>query len=151
MHDKLNFDDLTPIEISVSYKKKRYLLCEATEDAVRQFRNKVTSCTDFIEGKMSGIKGPIADAGSFLVSLCLRELGDTGERGSLVALDTFRSWPHRVTGPIIEKLKEISGIAEEDDTSESLEKEAAVIQEKLTALRGDPLGNVSDATTEPSG
>lgn len=141
MPNEFNFDDLTPLEIPVLFRDKKYKLYEATEDAARQYNNSQTKCTEFSEGGVSGIKGPLADSRSLLLSLCLFNVNEQGDKGSPVPLKFILSWPARVVKPLFEKLKEISGIDEDEESEDSLKKEIEKLQVKLTNLQKDSLGN----------
>ena len=138
LHEKMVFDD-EPIEVSVSIRRKEYILCEATESASIIWRNATMAAAVLGEsGKPVGVKN-LAETDSLLLSLCMV----TAEDRKMVALNTIRSWGSRVVKPLAEKAKEISDLREE--TVEQLEKRLADAK-KREGL--DP--NAQDATTEPS-
>ncbi len=145
MSTDFNFDDLTPVEISITIANVDYTLREASEDAARQYQNKLASYTKLQDGKVSGVSGPVADVQSFLVSLCLFT-----EKGP-VGINTIRGWTNRIVVRLFEKIQEISDMGG-DETEKGLEKELAVLQKKLAKIRGeeDPLAEERNDTTEPS-
>ncbi len=148
MTNELDFSDLTIVELPVLVADKTYTLREATEDAARQYQNALTKCTSFVGGEFSGIKGPVADTKSLLISLCLFR-----EDGKKVSVDTVRGWPARVVKVLFDKAKEISELGEDEETVESLKKEAVEIQKRLEKLEKsdeNPLGNEPDSTTDGS-
>lgn len=74
MSDEMVFEqDLTPVVIPITIGKKNYVLHEADEGAGRQYKNCLTRCTRFTDGKPAYVDG-VHDAESLLVSLCLFEL-----------------------------------------------------------------------------
>lgn len=143
---ELVFEDAEPVEVPVRIGNRRYMLCEASEDAACKYRNASTACARFDGGKMVGIQGPIADVEPLLVSLCLFELYDhQGEtRRRPVTLTQVRSWPSRVVKPIYEKARELSRL-KEDDEPEVLERRIATDQQRLAAIRA---GTVDTAEGE---
>lgn len=141
----LNFDDLDLIEISIPIDGAVYTLREASEDAAAKYQNALSRCTQLTDGKVSGITGPLADSQSLLVSLCLFD-----EKGRFVPQSKVRQWPSRVVKRLFEKAAEISEIAGESDTEESLQKTIDETQEKLDELRADELGNEQSDTTAES-
>jgi len=139
MSEELDFENLAPVEIPVPIGPSRYLLREASEGAVVQWRDSQVAKAKFgEEGGLQGI-GAIAESEPLLVSLCLYELAAAADRTTrpvyrhdevfgyfrckingdpeprhLVPLTTVRGWPARIIKPLFEKLKEISGLDEKD-------------------------------------
>jgi len=111
MNEALEFD-LAPISVSVTIGGKPYVLKEASEDAARQWNNANLKAMKMSDGKLSGMDG-VADNASLLISLCLFDITDGFT--SPVSLATIRSWPHRITKPLFEKCKSISGLGESGD------------------------------------
>ena len=144
----LNFEDLSVREIKVPIKDRNYLLLEASEDAARQYQNLLSKNTSIADGKVSGIQGPLADAQSLLISLCIFHASEPGvdKPGQKVDIQTIRKWPHRVTKKLFVWIDENSELTE-DDTEESLTKAIAKLQKKLAELREDSLGNEQSSTT----
>lgn len=139
---ELVFSDLVA-EFPVTIGKKRYMLREASADAVVKFRNALTANAQLGQGGRVSRIGNIADAEPLLVSLCIVELydHDTGKgvetKERPVPLSVVRSWPNRILKPLFDKVKEISAIHEDEETEESLGKEIARLQGKLDLLRKD--------------
>jgi hypothetical protein len=121
MVDDFNFDDLTPFEVPVTYKGKKYVLREASEDARCKYRNSLMGSAKLgPDGKPVSISG-MADCEPLLVSLCLCQVNgdgsirlDTSGNPSLLPLLTIRSWPSRIVKRLYEKAKDISDLKEEE-------------------------------------
>ena len=134
----LNFNDLTPIEIDVHIKGRKYILCEADAEAAARYRNHAMSCTTFnADGKPSGVKG-LGDLQALLVSLCLyqevtKDGVTTRER---VSLQFASKLQERIIKPIFERAKAISELGEDTDESiPALEKQLVELQKKLDEAR----------------
>lgn len=109
----MDFDSLVPAEEPVKFRGKQYVLREADADAVRRYRNAIFKCTRTGDnGRISAGEG-LADTEPLLVSLCLFEVTDKGEKP--VSLPTVLSWPGHVVKAIFEKAKEISRLNELPD------------------------------------
>lgn len=109
----LRFDDLAPIEESVSIGGRDYILREASTDAARKYRNQMTRCAKMNDGKVSGI-GDIADLQPLLVHLCLFTSPVNGNgTPKNVPLEIIYAWPERVTKALYARCKEISPDLEE--------------------------------------
>lgn len=131
MTDNFNFDDLEPISFPVRYRGEEYVAREATEGAAKKWRNATIRGTRMEGGKVISM-GDIADSEPLLVSLCLFKVTDKGEVP--VPFNTICGWPARVVRPIHDKIKDISGL-NEDDTEESLVKRIAEMEQKLQEIR----------------
>lgn len=117
--DELNFDDLTPAEIPVRHQGKRYVLREASEDAVRRWRNAGSRGLRMEDGKVVGLDDQ-GDLNSLLVSLCLFEADEDGsvrasKNGNPVAvpLAVVRSWQGRVVKKMFDWVSEASGLRDD--------------------------------------
>lgn len=144
------FDDLDTIRIPVKIGGKPYVLVEADEDTAVRYQNAQMRATKFSDdGKPSGIDG-FADADPFLLSMCLFEVTEKGDRA--IPISQLRKWKHRVVNPLIEKVKEISELTS-SDTVAGIEKQITKLQSKLRTLKakdGDYLKNEQDDTTGTS-
>lgn len=53
----IDFDDLQPVSVTFSYRKKQYVLKEASEDAAAKYRNAQLRATKMSDGKVTGVDG----------------------------------------------------------------------------------------------
>lgn len=119
LFDPIVIEDIARIEVPVRVGGKDYVLREASEDAFRQYQNSIMRAGRFKNGEQVGFED-IADSDSLLLSLCLFE-GYEHPKGSTklnyrpVLLKTVRDWPRRITKPLIDRCKLISGIDERKD------------------------------------
>lgn len=125
-----DFGDLTPREDTFTLYGKEYVLREASADAACKYRNAIIRGAKFSDGKISGADG-LADAEPLLVSLCLFEKTDKGDRA--VPINVVRGWPNRVQKPLFDRIKEISELVEEDDEKD-LYKRRDDIQKRIDEL-----------------
>ncbi len=142
IHDPIIIDNVAPITVKVTVGGKQYVLKEATEAAHCEYRNTVQKAIKWSEGKQVGV-GDMENANSLLLSLCLFELYQPKKDSDTVAerpviLQQIRSWPRRVTRPLIERCKQISGIIKEE-TQEDDDKPSDEV--------ADPKEAQSDTTT----
>lgn len=142
-----DFDDITKQEVPVKIQGKKYVLREATGDAVCKWRNSMMKSTRLSnDGKVTSMDG-MADSEPLLVSLCLFELyekvnGSQGERQ--VDVKTVRSWPARIQKSLFDKLKQMSQL-DEKETKESLRKSIADSQKRLKEIEeAESNGHVED-------
>jgi hypothetical protein len=111
--DEFNFDSLEAIEIPVTYKGQKYLLCDASGGTVAKYRAAMLSGAQMQRNhdkstKVSGMGG-LADAEFILLAGCLWVTDPSGARGKQnVDERVIRSWPNRITEPLCKKAKEIS-------------------------------------------
>ena len=125
------FDSIEPIEIRITIAGKQYILREADDAAVTAYRNSQVRSARVVDGKFTGM-GDVANSEPLLLSKCLFE--EAGRKA--VPLAEISKWRHRVTRPLIERLKKISDI-DTGDTIEGLEKRIATDQDKLNKLRAE--------------
>jgi hypothetical protein len=137
----LDFNDLAPREEVVRIAGATYVLREASEGAVVQWKNSHLRSTRMTDGKITSF-GDMADSEPLLVHLCLYVPGLDGkirlrdgqpDDSTRVPLSRVRSWPARVVKPIFERAKAISEL-EEKETQEALEKQFGIVAGKLLAL-----------------
>lgn len=146
--EPLVFDDIAPIEVSVTIKGKSYILREASEAASSRYKNaqfKAMKLAEGIDGsKTSSIDG-MAETEALLVSLCLFEKTETGEK--TVPLEEIKRLPHKVVEPIFKCAEEISGL-QNKESEEALVKQLKEIQGKLTKVRANKASSGQDADTK---
>ena len=151
---EMDFDadeDLRPKSIPVKHRGVKYVLIEAGADTAAKFRNASAKCGKRdADGNMS-IGDGIGDVEPYLVSLCLCQTEPDGsiklngqKKPVTVSLHIILSWQNRVVRPMFDWIKANSDLNEKAETREELEKEAARIQKKLTAMalgKEDPAKN----------
>ena len=107
---KLDFESILLVTIPVTIAGKEYELREASGDASAKYRNAMLACSTLgPDGKPTKMEG-LADVDFFLLSLCLFDKA----AGSTVSEAEVRSWPNRICEQLIEELKGISGMSEEE-------------------------------------
>ncbi len=125
---EMNFDDLAQVEVPVSIGGKKYVLKEATADAVRKWRNAQLKATKLGDnGKPISLEG-MADTEPLLVSLCLfEEVKESGKPDSLspVSLSTVSSWPNRIVGALFAEATKISDLEGKKDQVQDPKKSPA--------------------------
>lgn len=126
--DEMIFDSVEPVEIKVTIKGEKYILREADEAAVVAYRNCQVRAARVVDGKFTGM-GDIVNSEPLLLSKCLLYEKDRKN----VPLEVINKWRHKVTKPLLERLKKISEI-DTGDTIEGLEKRLAEDQKKLAKL-----------------
>lgn len=141
----MDFGDATPVEVAVKISGKQYTLKEALGDAVTKFNGLRAQAGRFQDGKFVGVRGSMANAEPFLVSLCLCD-----ENGKPVPEKVIRAWPSRIQKQLYEKVKDLSEIDDREDL-ESLEKQLKEITKKIAKLKGeDPTKNALESLTAGS-
>lgn len=144
--------DLTTNKIVVPVKIDgvEYTLEEASGDVACKYRNRFLECTKLENGKVIGVQGT-ADLEPFLVSMCLWHMAEGGKKTNVPAV-TIRSWPSKIQTQLFKRAKDISGIAEEEETIESLQKKLDAAKKKKEELgnssSGSQDGSSSPATSE---
>lgn len=137
----LDFSLINPVELPVIVGDKKYILREASGDAACKYRNNLLKSTKMSpDGKVQSVEG-LADIEPFLVSLCLFEVTEKGDKP--VALHTIRSWPNRVQKALFEEAKRISYL-DDIETVESLNKQIDELTKRRDALavsKEDPSKN----------
>jgi len=116
--DELNLETLEPINVSVNLGGKKYLLKEASVDAVCRWKNAQLKETRLGPDGKAAAFGNIADADPFLLSLCLFEIDDKGKEKPVPAM-TVRSWPNRIQKPLMDKLRSISDLEEKAEVQKN--------------------------------
>jgi hypothetical protein len=138
--DQLDFSDITTQEIQVKLPNgKECVLREASGADAVKYRNMLSSSAKLsADGKMAKVEN-IADSEPYLVHLCLFEVKD--RNGSTVRvqvpLEEVKALPNRVMKVLYDKVKEISGLALEEETKEVLEKRKAEVEKKLKDIESE--------------
>lgn len=136
MSEGLNFDSLDLIQVPVSIGGEKYTLCEADEAAGAAYRNARVRGAKLEEGgDVTSLPSDIGGLQALLVCRCLYYCKEDGNLGALVPQSTVRKWPSRIVRPLFDKVMEISELEEEEDTTESLEKQIARLEKRLMRLR----------------
>lgn len=134
---KLDFETLLLECVPVTIGDKHYTLREASTAVFAKYRSAIFSRSTLKPGR--GRNEPefkidgLPDLDIYLLSLCLTD----DATGHNVTEDEIRNWPSRITEPIIDELKEMSGIQvvpEDDKTSEEVQEE---YQEQVKNLPSD--------------
>lgn len=124
MTSQLNFADVSLAEEHIPIGGKEYVLREASGGAATKYRNAVLACTILgVGGRAQTVKG-MASVEPLLVSLCLFEVLEKGERP--VKLSVIEGWPARVQEALFERAKRISNLEEEQAEREQLIKALAL-------------------------
>ncbi len=145
MTKSLNYD-LTLVEIDVTIGAVKYILREASGKAACLYRNAMFSHTALgPEGNPVSFKG-MADIEPLLVSLCLFR----AEGNVPITIEAVREWPSRILTSLYDKAKEISNLAEDEDTTESLIKEQKALDKRKKALSESQSKKVPSNTTAGS-
>ena len=142
-----------PNEWVFSIDNTSYVLREAKEDAVIAYKDISMRHLQFSEreGGMAGQLSGGAEADAFLVSKCLFRIDGEGEtRKELPVPPTFvRNLPHRISSRLYKWVKSNSGMLEEEETIEVLEKRIKSDQSKLARLKkGETEGKDSCSSTD---
>lgn len=144
-----DFSDLEIIEIPVTGPdKKKYILREASGDAVARFNNARAQCVKFTEGGGHTVRGP-GHLEIFLLTLCLFQTDEDGNAilTSSVKEGTLKPWPDRVLSKLFDKAKEISELDQEDSDLESLKKQRDNLNVEIEKLESEEtLKNESSPT-----
>lgn len=147
MEDKMVFDDLDLREVEVVIKNVNYILREADGATAAKYRSAAVQGSRFSQKTKDVLVGPgIGDVELVLLSGCLL----FKENGRRVPEGTIRAWPSRIITQLFNRAKQISELEEDDDTIESLEAKISELQEKLSRLREDALGNAQSSTMDGS-
>lgn len=139
---KIVFDDLEPIKVEVQIGTDAYTLKEASGDAGVKWHNALTKCFKATQAGVTSADG-IAETEPLLVSLCLSD-----NCGRQVPVAKIKGWPYRLQKALFEKAKEISNLAEDEQTEEQLVKKIELLQEKLDKVREKK--GLSESTTNGS-
>ncbi len=136
----LTWESAEPKEEDVTIGKMTYILREASGGAASEHKDATFKAVKVNNQTNTSTFSGIADADLVLLSRCLFEdktPADKPDRKMLmpVQLSTVRSWPNRITEPLVEHLKEISGM-QVKETKESLTKQQKDVTDKLAKLNG---------------
>jgi hypothetical protein len=128
--EKIVFDNIDKITVPVSIAGTDYELLEADGGAITERDNAIINGTVMKDGKPVQILN-IAGIDAVLLSRCLIDV----KKGVKVPLRTIEAWPNRVKDVLTTRLKEISGITDDEPTRDAIE---------------DAVGNSSSENTDGS-
>lgn len=133
---------LEPRYTKFSVGKEEFVLREASEEAYTSYKNLTMRSMRFsgVEGgekKAQMIGG--AEADTQLISKCLFRLKKNGDQviEDPVPFEVISAMPRRTTSRMYQWIRMNSGMEEEVETIEFLEKRIKSDQDKLAVLRGD--------------
>lgn len=132
--------------------EKKCILCEATEAAHNAYKAvtvramRVSADVDGTERRASLEGGQEADA--TLVARCLFVVKDDGSEHP-VTLDFVLGLPRRITLRLYKKIRDISGMDEDEETVEFLTHRITSDQKKLERLKRDGEPGKSDQPSTP--
>ena len=104
--DPLLFEQGDRIEVSVSIGSKKYILAEADGAAINAFNVFVFRSAKFDDNGKFRPGETMAEANFHLLGACLLD----GETRAPVGVQFAQSLPNRISKPLIERLKRISGM-----------------------------------------
>jgi hypothetical protein len=158
-HKPLVWESAEPTTVPVKIGKVCYTLREAFADEAKRHKAKQMSSMQVNQaGSTSGFEG-VAQADLDLLGECLLYTEDSNYDGKgqnkvvlagrPVGISLVSQWPDRITRPLIDRLKEISGIGQE--TKEQITKQINMLQAKLRTFDEDTAKNSPSAGTTSSG
>jgi serine/threonine protein phosphatase PrpC len=135
--------DLAPSQDNVTYRGKKYILHEATEGVVMEWKKAVLATTkvSIVDGKPSVDASGVASADAVLVALCLRD-----HENKTVPLTEVLGWNPKFVRSLAARVKEVSSINE--SSKEELSAQIKRLQAQLDADKQSK--NSQDATTPTS-
>lgn len=127
----LEFEEMKRKEVPVKIGTREYILMEAMAGDVINYRNYMIRATRVDASKKTASVGDFAEADIYLISLCLVEITDRGNRK--VPVEILRGWRNEVKNKLFTRLQQISDMLEEE-TIEELLQQRSLIDEKLLKL-----------------
>lgn len=103
---------LEQVTLDVSIDGKPYKLIEISGEVGTRFKAMVASTLTMTDGKVSSISDP-GNTELWLISNCLVD-----DKGKHVSIAILKTWPNRVINKLVEKVREISGFDDDEDTEE---------------------------------
>lgn len=128
------WDTAAPKEEPIPIGDTTYILREASGGAASEHKDATFKAVKVNNQTNTSTFAGIADADLVLLSRCLFSKNENNIL-SAVPLASIRSWPNRITEPLVKYLKEISGM-ETAETKESLTKQRDDVTAKLAKLNG---------------
>jgi hypothetical protein len=134
----MNFDNLQPQSLPFTWEGKAYLLKEATEADVVTYEDSRESCFQRDEsGNVIRFVGSLASTELLLLGRCVF----WADSGQLVGEEIISKWPSRICRPLIQQLKDMSGLG--PDTVEVIDKQIERLQKRRKDLLLPLAGNGS--------
>lgn len=124
-----------PVSIPVTINSKQYILKECSEDAFTAYRNVSQKAMTLVDGKLVSEGG--AEADTLLLQRCLFEVVGEDKPNPPVKLEFIRGLPRRITKPLYNKLRQMSGFDEDEETVDFLTKRIEHDTKKLKALKAN--------------
>lgn len=146
MLEPMVFDMLTPARVPVTINGQEYVLYEATEGDVCQWRNHQLRSTQMQDGKVKNLDG-MADSEPLLVSLCLRKV--VNNQHLPVPINVVRQWQHKMVDTLFERAKLISGLVDEE-SEEAISKQIDKLTKRLDRVREKHPKNLPSPTADTS-
>lgn len=109
-------EDIAFVELPVTIGGEEYVLCEASGETARKYKNRQAEMVTMADGKVTKITKP-ADLEPLLVSLCLKKVIEGGNRKS-VSLAVIGEWPAKTVTNLADKAKEISGLGDDENPTQ---------------------------------
>jgi len=128
----MDLEGLKPIEVPVKFQGKRYLLKEASEGAQLEHRDGTLRAAkpNMETGKPTTMEGVGLVNAKFLAS-CLFEVTEGGQVP--VTVEVVLAWPTKVVKMLRDKLREITGLREEEDEV-SIDKQIEALKKNKADL-----------------
>lgn len=152
---ELNFDDLSLRKVPVTIAKVAYELREATGAAAAAYRGAMMEGSSLGDDGAFRMGSGAQEAGCLLISRCLFRKGESPDGLATltpVSPDTAMGWPDRIVRPLVEAIKEISGMEETEDL-DTLRKQRDKLNERVRKLEDqgkNPITPSPESTTDGS-
>lgn len=138
-----DFDfSLEPKSIRFTIGSQAYVLREASEEAYTSYRNLTMRHLRFVGTESGEKKAQLtggAEADTQLLAKCMFKVSRHGDQTAEepVPFETVSSLPRRITSRLLNWVRENSGMNEDLETAEFLEKRIKSDTEKLAELRAE--------------
>lgn len=151
----MNWESAEPKEEEVTLGPISYVLREASSGTASKHKDATFKAVKVNNQTNTSTFGGIADADLVLLSECLFENKTPPNTtvlvaGAPVSVATVRSLPNRISEPLVEYLKEISGM-QPKETKESLTKQRETIDAKLAKFNAPESEEEDTAKNSQSG
>lgn len=134
---QFDFSNLAPKEEPViGPDKERYVIREASGDAVIRYREMNIRARRLEDGKLVGWTGEMVASDAVLVANCLYRTDKDGNRTEVtVPVDLIRRWPNQVLDKLYEWVLNNSPGLGGPTTLSELEKEKKRIEDRIAAVK----------------
>lgn len=127
--NEMRFEDIEPRSVLVILGNEKYVLTEASGRAMDAYRRAQFGDSTYEDGKAVMRASGLSTADGVLLSQCLFRHKDM----KLAPKDFIDSLPNRIRKDLIKRLKEISAIADDEETQEEVDER----------LKNSPTGTTS--------